>query len=124
MRRNMSLIRQLLLLIEDQGDDMNGWIGDLIVEGFSDEQITHHVWLLMDGGYIEGIDLSTSDGSDYKPRYLTWQGHEFLAAVRDNDIWNKTLEVAKQGGAATLSAIFDIAKALAKKKIEKMLDIA
>lgn len=78
----------------------------------------------MDGGFIEGIDLSTMDGSEFKPRCLTWQGHEFLAAVRDNDIWNRTLEVAKQGGSGTLSAFFDIAKALAKKKIEKLLDIA
>ena len=124
MRRDMDLIRQLLFLIEDQGHDMNSWIEDVIVEGFSEEQVTHHTWLLMDGGFATGIDLSTSDGNSFKPRCLTWQGQEFLAAIRDKEIWDKTLDIAKQGGSGTISAIIDIAKSLAKKKLEKLLDVA
>lgn len=66
----MDLIRQLLLLIEDQGNDMNSWIKDIIVEGHTEDQISHHVWLLSDGGFIEAIDLSTQQGPSFKPRCL------------------------------------------------------
>ncbi len=66
---------------------------------------------MLDGCLIEAIDLSAMEGPSFKPRCLTWQGHEFLDAVRDKDIWTKTLDVAKQGGTNSLSALFDIAAA-------------
>lgn len=124
MRRDMDLIRHLLLLIEDQGSDMNSWIEDTIVEGHTEEEISHHIWLLSDGGFIDAIDLSTMECSSFKPRCLTWQGHEFLDAVRDKDIWSQTLDLAKHGGTNSLTALFDIAKFLVRKRIEKLLDIA
>jgi hypothetical protein len=124
MRRDMSLVRQLLLLTEEQGKDMNAWIEDTMVEGFTNEQISYHVWLLNDAGLIEAQDLSDDEGVDFRPKYLTWQGHEFLAAVRERDIWQRTLEIAKQGGTASFSALWDIAKGVAKKKLEKLIDAA
>lgn len=123
MKRDMNLVRLLLLRIEDQGDDMNGWIDDLAIESFTPEQISHHVWLLKDGGFITAIDLSSSDGPDVRPRCLTWKGHEFLSDIKDQDIWQTTLTVAKRGGTESLSALWDIAKALGKKQIEKQLGI-
>lgn len=124
MRRDMELVRHLLLLIEDQGNDLNDWFQDAIVEGYSKEQVSHHIWLLKDGGYVEAVDHSTSDGTDWAARCLTWRGHEFLDAVRERDVWDRTLDIAKRGGAGTFEAIKDIAVAIAKKKIEKLLDIA
>ena len=124
MRREMELIRQLLLPIEDQGNDLNAWIEDAILDGWSKDQISHHTWLLKDGGYIEAIDLSSLDGSEWAPRCLTLRGHEFLDAVREKDVWVKTLELAKKGGVGTFEAIKEIAVTLAKKKIEKFPDIA
>jgi len=119
----MDLVRQLLLRIEDQGNDMNGWIDDLVVESFTTDQINHHVWLLADGGFITAIDLSSSDGPEFRPRCLTWQGHEFLGAIRDQEIWHQTLTVAKRGGTESLTALWEIAKAVGKKQIEKHLGV-
>ena len=44
--------------------------------------------------------------------------------MREKDVREKTLDVARKGGTGTFEAIKDIAIALAKKKIEKLLDMA
>lgn len=124
MRRDMSLIRQLLLLTEDRGSDMHSWIEDTIIEGFTHEQISYHVWLLKDAGFVDAQDLSDMDEADFKPKYLTWLGHEFLDAVREKDVWERTLEVAKRGGTESVTAMWTIAKEVAKKKLERLIDAA
>lgn len=124
MKRDMDLIRKLLLLIEEQGHDKIRWIENVEIEGYTEQQISQHVWLLADGGYIEAIDLSNMSRIAHRPRCLTWRGHEFLEAIRDKDIWVQTIDTAKAGGTATIAAIIQIATALAQKKIEKLLGMA
>ena len=121
MKRDMNLIRSLQLLIEEQGSDTNRWIDPIVVEGYTEQQISHHVWLLADGGYIRAIDLSTASGSCYRPRCLTWRGYELLGDIRDRDVWESTLSIAKRGGVASVAAIAEIAKRLAQRKLEQLL---
>lgn len=124
MQRDMALIRLLLLQIEAEGSDVSRWIDDIVLDGYTEEQVSHHVWLLRDGGFIEAIDLSTLSGLKYRPRCLTWSGHEFLDAIRDRDTWETTLSLAKQVGTGSLEAIWAIAKSVVTKKIEKAIGLA
>lgn len=124
MKRDMDLVRKLLLFVEEHGNDRHDWINDVPIEGYTEEQITHHIWLLGDGGYMEFIDNSCDDGTCFLPRCLTWRGAEFLDAVRRQDIWQQTLDLAKRGGTESISAVFEIAKALVQKKLEKMLQLS
>jgi hypothetical protein len=138
MKRDMDLIRSLLLLIEEQGNDPNRWIDPVVeeqgndpnrwidpvvVEGYTEQQIDHHGWLLADGGYISAIDLSTASGSCYRPRCLTSRGHDLLADIRERDVWETTVALAKRGGVASIPALAEIAKALVQKKLERLLDL-
>lgn len=115
----MDLIREILIYVESYGKGHLEDMGEVAVSGFSSEQITHHIWLLWRAGYIEAIDASSFDGSHYIPSCLTWSGHEFLDTIRDQEIWRKTKEAAKEGGAQTLEFVWGIAKAFAKKQIEQ-----
>ena len=46
---------------------------------------------------------------------LTWQGHEFLDAIRNDTIWNKTKNVvAERGGAIPFELIKELAIKLAR----------
>jgi hypothetical protein len=65
--------------------------------------------LLQQAGLLEAQDLSSRDGMHFAPKWLTWQGHEFLEAARDDSRWKKALELlrAKGGG-----LVFDVLKAV------------
>ena len=123
MRRDWELIRTILLQVEGNSTSMHDWIDPIESDGHGVEVVSHHVWLLYNGGYLEAIDLSTMDGMDWRPKCLTWAGEEFLADIRERDIWERTLEIARKGGTASLAALADIAKTLATKKLQKFLEL-
>lgn len=50
---------------------------------------------------------------------LTWEGHDFVDAVRDNDIWKKTRQGANAAGGFSVDLLKDLAKGFIKKKISE-----
>jgi len=106
MKRNMDLIRDILLEIEKQ-PDRHTWFS-LAFEGFSLQEIDHHLLLLQDARFIH-LTRKTSSGEDtvFSGR-LTWQGHEFLEAIRPDERWERLkAAMAEAGGFVT-----DVAMAL------------
>ncbi|HTT46912.1 MAG TPA: DUF2513 domain-containing protein, partial [Pseudolabrys sp.] len=89
----------------------------IAVEGYNEEAIAYHLSLLQERGLIEVPDGQPMIGIVFTR--LTWEGHDFLDAVRDPEIWQKT----KQGADAIGSFSFDLVKQLAigliKTKIEE-----
>ena len=122
MIRDNELIRSLLLLIEKRGSDTSAWIEGIVVEEHSEAVIDRHVWLLGNSGYVIVKDLSVMDETCYRPRCLTWFGREFVNTIRDRDVWEETLAVAQRNGVEALSALYDIAKAVATRKVESLAD--
>ncbi len=106
MKRELELIRKILLKIED---DPGGWApADLTCDGYTSEQVGYHAYLLIDGGYAQGEDISwgASQGPRSMIRTLTWKGHEFAAAARDDTRWNEVMGiVAKKGGSITVEIL-------------------
>lgn len=119
MKRNFDLVREILSAIEEAppGRIIDG----LNVDGFSPEEIGEHAILLQEAGLIEADIRRTR--SPKKPylviiRGLTWKGHDFLAASRDDTIWNLAKEkLIKPAGAMTFDVLLDWLKAEAKKKL-------
>ena len=89
MKRDMDLWRKILRSVEAREDTGDPVWAEL--EGYTDGQIGHHAKLLADGGLLEGMDRTgQGDSTDcYKPRCLTWKGHDFLEAARDDTRWKK-----------------------------------
>jgi Hypothetical protein (DUF2513) len=54
---------------------------------------------------------------------ITNQGHDFLAAIRDDTIWKKTTAGAKAVGGVTLPILKDLAVAYLKQEIEQRLGV-
>ncbi|MCF6156804.1 MAG: DUF2513 domain-containing protein [Candidatus Brocadia sp.] len=69
MKRDMDLVRQILLAIEAH-KDMKQKI-KLEIEGYSEEQIMYHVKILADAGLIEATDVSSFEGICFIPQCLT-----------------------------------------------------
>jgi len=79
-----------------------------------EEQKKHyHAKLLCDAGFFCSIN---KEGL-YR---ITNQGHDYIDAIRDDGIWQKTKKaVAETGGSATLEIIKSVAMAFAKEEIRK-----
>jgi hypothetical protein len=116
--RDMDLVRLLLLRIEES-PEMRSKI-DLDFPGYTREQVHYHLFLLHDAKYVEGHDLSSTGGRSFLPTGLTWQGHEFLDAARDDTIWRKAKEEVKK---SAVSVPVEIMKKVLLKAIAAVLPI-
>lgn len=87
MKRDMDLIRAILIEVEKLPLDPG--FHDISVAGYTEEEITYHVQLADEAGLIEAVNLSSNDGVCWKPKRLTYQGHQFLDAARSDTVWEK-----------------------------------
>ncbi len=71
-----------------------------------------------DAGLVEAKELSTFGSSCWRVKGLTWAGHEFLDAARNDTVWNKTKEIVKdKGGSVPFEVVKDIVIEIAKKMV-------
>jgi hypothetical protein len=113
MKRDMNLIR--LLLLETEGEDPKP---DL--SAYTDAQCNYHSVLLIEAGLVDGkiIPNGTSIPPTTGILRLSWAGHEFLDAARNDTIWHKAGERIKKSGVdVTLSLLQEILKQLAKQSL-------
>lgn len=107
MKRDMDLIRKILFKIEEHDEDSE--IHNLPIENYSSEKVTYHVYLLLDAKLIEGRILygqGTVKPAGYVIYRMTWAGHEFLDACRDEGRWQKVNKIiAENLKGASLSVI-------------------
>jgi len=86
MKRNMELVREILIEMEKWPADS---AGEIQIAGRAPEEITYHLGLMADRGLINAIDASSNGGSAWLPQGITWEGHEFLDAARSNTVWER-----------------------------------
>src|SRR3990172_5582998 len=119
MKRDMDLVRDLLMALEKQ-DSYDGFT-DLSIEGYSEDQISYHVLLIHEAGLIEAMDMSTFGGPSWKPVRLSWEGHEFLDASRDDSRWSAAkAPLAMAGGGLA----FEVLKLLLISSLKQAVGLA
>ena len=93
MKRDMDLIRQILLEVESF-DHWRQMGFDLC--GYDEDEVYYNLDLLISCGLIDGNVNRRKSG---KPRpevgQLTWEGQDFLDAIRSDSIWQKTKDHMK-----------------------------
>ena len=109
----MDLIRLTLMQVEGEEP-----IPDMT--NYSEEQRVYHSALLIEAGLVDGniVEGSTGFPEGTVMRRLTWAGHEFLDAVREDSIWNKVKQkVIKPGASWTFGLLVEYAKAEIKHQL-------
>lgn len=107
MKRDLELVRDLFILIEEQEDDTK----ELVIPPSMDKkEVVYHLKLMEQAGYTENKIHGPGDNVMWIHSSLTWDGQEFLSAIKNDTVWNNVKEeTKKQGGSIPL----EVAKALA-----------
>jgi hypothetical protein len=116
VKRDMDLVRDILLLIESNDRFWTDW-RESEFESLDRDYTTvyYHIKIMVDGGLLECEKARYADKHD--TLYITAKGHEFLDCIRNDDIWNTVKErIAIVGGAPS-----DVIMLLANKLIRKVV---
>lgn len=117
MKRNMDLIRALLLEIETWPPGARIPSTKIVIEPYTEEQIRYHADLLHTSGLISGV-VAVHMASGQRPTivgHLTWHGHEFIDAARSDAVWLASMERASRtGGSLSMELLSELVHKTAK----------
>ena len=88
MVRDFDLIRKILLEVQA----MPAGIGAITVafDGYSQNVVNEHAELLIEAGLLKGKAIRGMNGLwNVAIQGLTWAGHDFIDAARDETLWAK-----------------------------------
>lgn len=78
MKRNPETIRNILSNLQD-------YVGHTS----DDPEVSYHLNLLSDAGFIDGEYMFGDGECVWTQLELTWKGHEFLASIRIDSVWEE-----------------------------------
>ena len=129
MKRDMDLVRELLLALEDVPAHFDRTVrlaigeGALALVGRSNEEIAYHIRIMTQGDLISMGGIS-EDGVAIEKYYgFRWSGHEFLDDVRDPKAWAAAKDGAAKVGSGSLGFLWEVAKSIGKYEVGKRLGI-
>ena len=129
MKRDFEVIRKILLECERHSEAVT-WVSDVdadedgVYYGFSDPIEKEHFRLLIEASLIEDVFESANNERPARFGYrLTWAGHDFVDAIRDQNIWQKTKAILLElGGSSALEIVKHLALEVAKQSIKAMVE--
>jgi hypothetical protein len=99
MRRDPDLVRKLLFYFEEKPDFGLVKPEDIEIPGYEPYLIAYHVHLMCEAGFLSCERITSKTTADRLirayPFRLTWEGHEFLDAARNESVWTKAKEAIK-----------------------------
>lgn len=114
MQLSPDCLRDILISVEDHtsynvgthypSDEMNS-----LRDKYSDMQIRYHIVQAAKANLIEPI-IEDEDMSRIYIKDLTPKGHEFLANIRSDTVWNDTKKILAKVGTTSATAIVQIAQ--------------
>jgi len=118
VKRDLDLIRRLLLDIEEEGSDASrraGWTepGD---NGQAPDTVHYHIQLMHDAGLIIADELVPGQ---WWPERITWAGHEFLDLARNEDLWHRAKRAIETAAGA---APFQVLQELLARNVREALE--
>ena len=112
MNRDMDLCRRVLLAIEDSPPSKTVQFFNF-TGAYPKDTVAEHVVLLEEAGLLEANIERTFDGIGFSINRLTWDGHDFLDAARDEGRWVTAKQCLADAGV-------NISFALLKEKLEDL----
>ena len=117
MKRDLDLVRQLMLQIEalPAAPPVQYRMSEI-----EDPVLLAHLEMLIEAGLVNGR-ISRSQGARgdvISVSGLTWQGHEWVEMVRSQSLWNEVKSAVLDGGGVLT---FELTRAVATKLLRARL---
>jgi len=116
--RDDDLVREILLKIE-ASQESPLTIDGLGINDWDSKAVGYHLQLLHEAGLIVA-NFAYADNVVYSAliERLTWDGHEFLNAIRSDTVWAKTKsKITETVGTASIEVVKAVASAVALKAL-------
>ncbi|HEY5998293.1 MAG TPA: DUF2513 domain-containing protein [bacterium] len=120
MKRDMDLIRKIVLFVEAMEPNQQIEDESVQIEGYEPSVINYHIGLLAEAELIKSHDVSDSGGDHWLIDRLTWKGHEFIDSARNESVWSRAKEMIKEKGG---SIPFEVMQTLLTSIAKSMLGI-
>lgn len=109
MKRDLELCRSMLIQIEAADDcidfeDLAPWEKRNVA--------WYHLGLLCSAGFVDAAMVESDDGLARKGKAfgLTWDGQDYLDAIRDDELWRKVSKAIKDSvGSTTFGVVKQVA---------------
>lgn len=125
MKRDMELVRELLLYFEEKPDPKMIMPVDVAIPGRDPSEVHYHILLMCEAGLLtcEREESSTTPSRlvDAYPFGLSWTGHEFLDAARSDTLWQ---QAKRRLGAEGLGLGFGLLQALLVSMAKQQLHLS
>lgn len=125
MKRDMDLIRTIMLSIEDR-DDLEP--REVTIDGVDKKVLVRHVEMLMSEGFVEGRKRESVGRPlpQILVRDLSWDGHEFLGALRNDTVFAKMKDAisAQEMAGIPLKVVYSVALDLTERWVREKLGLS
>ena len=116
MKLNKDLVRKILLAVEAH-EEPEGLVA-LEMNKPSAEMISYHVRLLDEAGLLDAIDTGGMNCFKWQPTRLTYEGHEFLNIIRDDEVWELIKTGAEKVSSTSLNLMLELGKIYGKQVLK------
>ena len=123
MRRDMDLVRHIMLEVEAAPGRLE--LGELACDEWPFPLVAYHVEMLAAHGLLDAKVTHFSSGPRGTVKALTWDGHDFLDAIRDERVWRKTKDkIVETVGSVTLGTFKKVAELIALEMVRASIGSA
>jgi hypothetical protein len=120
MKRDMEVVKKLLFLIEGNEDDRK----ELKIHGHIDKNVAaYHLKILDQAGYTKSNIKYASDEPLWITSSLTWEGQEFLSAIKNDKAVEIAGKEAEKRGAKFSDLPFEVVKQLVIASSKQILGL-
>jgi hypothetical protein len=124
MKRDMDLMRELMLKLEALPANrivaLSAGDAAIQIKGYSPEEVFYHLGLTKEAFFTHSAGSGRIGLIEFAG--LTWAGHDFVDAVRNPVVWDKTKQVAAAAGGVTIELLVATAKMYLEGKHKSIID--
>lgn len=107
MKRDLDLVRSILIYVEKAEDEVDA--EDLVTDSWPFEIVAYHIRLMAHHGLVDlSDDTRGMNGETLSLTVsgLTWDGQDYLDAIRDPKVWAKVKKTVKEAiGSTTFEVV-------------------
>lgn len=125
MRRDMDLVRRILIALEESDDGVVDG-GSLVSDGHDLRSVAYHFGIMQQAGFLTAMvgDTVTGEVHSALAEGLTWEGQDFLAAIRSDKVWMKIKHALRKSiGSASWETVKSVGVKLGTAALEAQLGL-